>query len=276
VSNAPINADAFNAIEKAGWGPATAAYSGGFGALTAQAVGPLLDALKAGPGIRLLDVASGPGWVAAAAADRGATVVGVDTSTEMLAEARGHNPALEFREGSAEELPFGPNEFDAVAMNFGLLHFGRPEQALREIYRVLRPNGRVGLTVWAAPDKAVGFEIILEAIRTHGQIDVGIPTGPPFFRFSDEGECERVLRDVGFVEPQVAEIPLLWHLPSAYRFFDAMYQGTVRTAALLQKQTPEALTAIKAAAIEDAKVYSTPLGGVEIPMPAVLASASKP
>jgi hypothetical protein len=55
-----------------------------------------------------------------------------------------------------------------------------------------------------------------------------------------------------------------------------MHNGTVRTAGLLQRQTAEELAAIKVAAIEEAKAYSTPLGGVEIPMPAVLASARKP
>jgi SAM-dependent methyltransferase len=272
----PIDPDAFNAFERAGWEPVTAAYAEGFGPLTAEAVGPLLDAVRAGSGMRLLDVASGPGYVSGVAADRGAAVVGVDVASEMIAEARRRYPSLEFRDGSAEALPFAASEFDAVAINFGLLHLGRPDEALREAHRVLKSNGRLGFTVWAARDKALGIGIVLDAIEAHGTPDVGIPVGPPFFRFSDAAECERTLRAAGFVDISVTEVPLQWRLPSARAYFDVMLNGTVRTAALLRGQTPEALAEIKGAVISEAQTYSAGLRGIEIPMPAMLSSAMKP
>ena len=123
---------AFHAFEQAGWESIPRAYQDAFGTLTTQAIEPLLDAARVGPGVRVLDVATGPGYVAGAAARRGASVVGIDFSAAMLAEARRHHPAIDFQAGDAEALPFPDASFDAVVMSFGLLHLGRPDQALAE------------------------------------------------------------------------------------------------------------------------------------------------
>ena len=122
----------------------------------------------------------------------------------MLAEARRHHPAIDFQAGDAEALPFPDASFDAVVMSFGLLHLGRPDQALAEAHRVLRPGGRIGFTVWARPEEAVAFGIVLRAIERHGRLDVPLPPGPPFFRFSDPEESRRVLLGLGFRAPEVA------------------------------------------------------------------------
>src|SRR5262249_56363460 len=108
----------------------------------------------------VLDVATGPGYVAAAAVRRGASVVAVDFSEAMLAEARRHHPAIDFRSGDAEALPFPDASFDAVVMSFGLLHLARPDQALAEAHRVLRPRGRLAFTVWDRPEQAAPFGLV--------------------------------------------------------------------------------------------------------------------
>src|SRR5205809_5749972 len=90
---------AFHNFEHQGWQKAAARYGPGFGDVTIQAIGPLLDAAGAGPGVRLLDVACGPGYAAAAAVERGSSVIGIDFSSEMVAIARRRSPRIEFREG---------------------------------------------------------------------------------------------------------------------------------------------------------------------------------
>ena len=222
----------------------------------------------------MLDVATGPGYVAAAAAQRGAAVVGVDFSAAMLAEARRHHPGIDFQAGNAEALSFPDASFDAVVMSFGLLHLARPDQALAEAHRVLRPGGRVGFTVWARPEEAVAFGIVLRAIERHGRLDVALPPGPPFFRFSDPEESRRVLLGLGFRAPEVATVPQVWRLGSLDALFDVMRDGTVRTAGLLRAQTPEAQDAIRAEMRTAVRAYQRG-GGVELPMPAILASAAK-
>ena len=99
-------AEAFKAFEAAGWSRRASTYGRVTGAITARFVDPLLDAARVGPGMRVLDVATGPGHVAAAAAARGAEPVGVDIAEGMLAVARRDHPQLDFRPGDAEALPF--------------------------------------------------------------------------------------------------------------------------------------------------------------------------
>lgn len=266
--------DAFHEFEHAGWQQAAEYYADAFGAVTSQMGGPLLDAVHAGPDVRLLDVACGPGFIAAAAAARGAMVTGLDFSSAMISEARRRHPSITFREGDAEALPFDDAGFDAVVMNFGMLHLARPEAAMAEAHRVLRDGGRYAFTVWAAPEQAVGFGIVLRAIETFGKADVGLPPGPPFFQFSDAGQTRQTLHKAGFSEINVRTVPLTWRLSSADGVFHAVSRGGVRTAATLRAQNPDALDRIRSAVRRSVEGYARGDGTFEVPMPAVLASAA--
>jgi SAM-dependent methyltransferase len=273
MASPDADSHAFHDFEHAGWERAAAFYGDAFGALTAQTAGALLEAAGVGPGTRLLDVACGPGFIAGAAAQRGAAVVGLDFSAAMIAQARGRLPLLTFQEGDAEVLPFDGASFDAVVMNFGLLHLARPDAALAEAFRVLRPGGRYGFTVWAAPERAVAFGIALRAIETLGNRDVPLPEGPPFFRFSDAAETRRTLESIGFTSVEIRELPLTWRPTSADAVFEALSRGGVRTGAVMRALTPAALAAIRDAVRRGVEVYARD-GGFEVPMPAILASAS--
>jgi SAM-dependent methyltransferase len=265
----------FHVFEKSGWERAAGRYGDAFGALTSQAIPRLLAAANVGRGTRVLDVASGPGYVAGAAEALGATATGVDFSSEMVRQAARRYPGIRFQEGDAESLVFSDASFDAVVINFGVLHLARPDAALAEARRVLVAGGRCGLTVWAPPDVSVGFGIVLRAIEAEGRMDVPLPDGPPFFRFSDPGESARSMGAAGFVDPRVEHIPLVWRLESADALYDAFVNGAVRTAALLRAQTPEATVAIRKAIVEALGPYRR--GDVfELPMAAVLSSGAVP
>ena len=261
----------FHAFEQQGWERAADHYGDAFGSLTSQTIPSLLGAAGVGKGTRLLDVATGPGYVAAAAAELGASATGVDFSSEMVALARRRYPAIDFFEGDAEALAFERASFDAVTINFGVLHLERPDRALAEARRVLKPGGRCAFTVWAAPDISVGFGIVLKAIETHGRTDVSLPAGPPFFRFSDAAESMRTMSAVGFIHPLVQRLPLMWRLKSGEALYDAFLQGAVRTAALLRAQAPEATARIRRRIIEDAEAYRNG-DTIVLPMAAVLTS----
>jgi SAM-dependent methyltransferase len=274
IDKAP-DPNAFREFEHAGWEVNVAEYEDAFARLTSQAIGPLLDAVGLRPGVRLLDIATGPGYVAAAAAARGARVVGIDFSAPMVARARELNPAIEFQAGDAEALSFPDSSFDAVVMNFGILHLARPERAMSEAARVLKPGGRFAFTAWAKPEEAVGFGMILNAIQSHGNMDAQLPQGPPFFRFSDRAECDRTLRESGFSGVNITRIPQVWRFNTPDEPLEAFYNGGVRIKAILRAQSGEALEAIRRAVRKDARKFIRH-DFIEIPMPAVLASALKP
>jgi len=265
----------FHAFEQSGWERAARRYGDAFGGLTSQTIPRLLAAVNAGRGTRLLDVASGPGYVAGAAEALGAIAIGVDFSSEMVRLAANRFPGIRFQEGDAEALSFPDASFDAVAINFGVLHLARPDAALAEARRVLVAGGRCALTVWAKAEISVGFGIVLRAIETHGRLDVPLPEGPPFFRFSDPDEAARSMRAAGFVDPRVEQIPLVWRLESVDALYDAFVEGAVRTAALLKAQTPEATVAIRRAIVDSLGPYRRG-DAFELPMAAVLSSAVVP
>src|SRR5262245_16170655 len=101
-------------FEHAGWQRAAARYDDTFAHATAQFVAPLLDAVEVAPGQHVLDVACGPGHVAAAAAARGAKAQGLDFSAAMVGIARTTYPHVVVTEGDAAALPFPDETFQAV------------------------------------------------------------------------------------------------------------------------------------------------------------------
>lgn len=269
-----LEPEQFKSFERAGWDNIPAAYHQAFAELTTQAINSLLDAARVKRGSNFLDIACGPGYVAAAAAKRGATVLGVDFSEPMIAQARQLYPGIEFREGDAEELPFGNGLFEAAAMNFGILHLGRPHASITEAYRVLRSGGRFAFSVWAPPQETIGFGAVLRAVEQHGEPRVELPQGPPFFRYSEPRECKDGLIAAGFESPKVIKIAQTWRLADVDALFDAMWSSTVRTAGLLRAQKPTVLGKIREAMQADLKKY-TKKGVVELPMPALIASGVK-
>ncbi|MDG4821068.1 methyltransferase domain-containing protein [Asanoa sp. WMMD1127] len=116
------------------------------------------------PGRSVLDVACGTGVVARAAADRGCTVVGLDANPAMLAVARRLRPDLSWRLGDACALPFAAGTFDVAVSQAGLMFFGDPVAALREMGRVA---GRVVVQVPGRLAASAGYRALAEVVGRH-------------------------------------------------------------------------------------------------------------
>jgi SAM-dependent methyltransferase len=266
-----VSGDAFWEFERSGWERAAAQYEACWGDTDAF-VEALLDAAVVGAGTRLLDLACGPGFVSEAAAARGANPVGLDVAEAMVERARLRNPRLTFVVGDAQRLELPDASFDAVTMNFGILHLSQPEAALAEARRVLVPGGRLAFTAWVAEGNAVA-DIVDNAVAEHA-VPVELPEGPPFYRFSDPDECRRTLTEAGFDGDSVRmeTVTAVWRTPTPDRLFEAELHAGVRTSAVLRGQPPERLEAIRAAMAEGVRRHADD-GAFALPIVARVISA---
>src|SRR5947209_6404683 len=178
--------DAFTKFEHAGWARVADKYDATWATSTQQFIPPLLDAAEVSGKMSILDVGCGPGYVSAAATERGASSTGLDFSAEMIAIAKKKFPGIEFREGDAQNLPFGDASFDRVVANFALLHLASPERAMSEAARVLKPGGRFAFTTWAKVSENPFVKLVDDAIQAHANLDVDLPPGPKFYLFENE------------------------------------------------------------------------------------------
>jgi SAM-dependent methyltransferase len=168
-------------------------YAQTFAPATVAAAEHVAELSGAAPGVRLLDVATGTGAVARAAAARGASVVGVDSSSAMLAFARD----LDVRVADVAALPFADGSFDAATCGLGLSHFGDCADALAEVRRVLRPGATFAASAWAN-DASIPTAVLDELLPGAGEAVDEATWGDP-----ERGVA--VLRSAGFAGVEAHE-----------------------------------------------------------------------
>ena len=268
--------DAFTKFEHEGWERVANKYDSTWASSTRQFIPPLLEAADVSAKMSILDVGCGPGYVSAAAAERGAVPIGLDFSSEMIAIAKKMWPGIEFREGDAQNLPFQDANFDRVVANFALLHLTNPERAMAEAARVLKPGGRFAFTTWAKISENPFVKLVDDAIQAHANLDVDLPPGPPFYLYKNEDEFRKALERAGFDgASMIFKVHTIeWNVPSARFVFEAEFNAGVRTAGLLAQQTPQALQKIQTAIEKSMQRYAKG-DGFAIPKAAYIVAASK-
>lgn len=271
-----IDVEAFVRFEAEGWSRVPQGYHRFFGPITGRAAEPLLDAAGIGAGTRVLDVATGPGYIAGRAAARGASVVGVDFAPEILALAASLNPAVEFRRGDAHDLPFEDCSFGAVVSGFLLPHLGDHARATGEFVRVLTPGGRLAVSTWDLPERTEIPGLLYAAVQEAGASPpTDLPVGPPFFRYSDDDALTGLLRGAGLDDVKVDRLAFTHRLPSTTALWDGLLAGTVRASPLIRRQTESVQQRIRAAFDRLAARYHTG-DSLELPVAVKLASGQKP
>lgn len=275
MSAPTIDAERFREFERNAHDRIADSYHSFFVPITEHAAEPLLDAAGVRRRMRVLDVASGSGVVAAHAAARGAVVAGVDISPRMVSLAAQLNPACTFREADAESLPFADGSFDAVVCAFGIGHLPRAEVAVAECARVLIPAGRLAFAWWDAPARNRLHGVLLEAVQeADAKPPADLPVGPPMFRYSDDGEFSALLSSAGLEQVTVTPHAFTYRIASADAFWDGAMGSLARTSALLRGQTSEVQRRIRSTFDRLLTAYTTSQG-VSLPMAFKIASGRK-
>lgn len=179
------------------------------------------------PGERVLDVACGTGIIARLALEQvgtAGTVTGLDINPGMLAVARSIAPdTIQWHEAGAEEMPFPEESFDAVICQMGLQFMESKSAALKEMYRVLTPGGRLVLNV---PGPAgIPFEIMAKSMERNISPEAGGFVSQVFC-LNDTGEIRRLISNAGFRDPVVESENKMLSLPAPKEFLWQYIQST--------------------------------------------------
>jgi ubiquinone/menaquinone biosynthesis C-methylase UbiE len=186
------------------------------------------DAAKVASGDRVLDVGCGTGVLARTAADRVAAegqVTGLDLNEGMLAVARRLRPTINWRQGDATKLPFEDATYDVIMSQFALMYFPDRVAALKEMWRVLTPGGRLVIAVWGPYERATGYVILTEiAQRTCGQAAAAVLTAP--FALGDKDQLLALFKAAGINEVVVELRDGTVTFPTIEAFVEAEVKGS--------------------------------------------------
>jgi SAM-dependent methyltransferase len=236
----------------------------------------LLDAAEVAAGMRVLDVATGPGDAARRAVERGAIATGVDIADEMVALARRSHAGVRFLRGDAEQLPFPDRAFDALVCGFGINHIPRPDRALGEFVRVVAPGAAIALSTWDRPERNRFLGILADALRAGG----GTPPaethgGPDHHRFGDDDELRTLLGAAGLEDIDIRSESLSQRVADVDELWEGMLGGSVHTAGLVLSQPRSQRRRIRAALDSLTDEYRVE-GGLDIPVRAKIARGRRP
>jgi len=269
------DADQLRTFERRRHDSLASTYRDFFTPITALAIPALLAAAGTRPASRLLDVATGPGSVAAEAKRLGARPIGVDLSPGMIALATASHPGIDFRVGDVEHLPFADQSFDALVCNFGIGHFPWPEAALAECLRALDVGGRIALSWWDQPDKQRIQGLFREAIAEVGVAPPpDVPAGHSNLRFSDAEAFRRLIVGAGFHDVRVEDHSSTYTVADVDTLWRGGLGSFAMTASAIDHQDAATQHAIRAALARRATTYRTPAGLV-LPVAFRIASGRK-
>lgn len=186
-----------------------------------------VEAMGLMPGERVLDVACGTGAVALAAARRigaGGRIAAVDINPAMLAVARRKSDRIAWQEAAAEALPCAAGSFDAVLCQFGLMFLADRTRALREMARVTRPGGRIGLLVFETVANSPAYDRLVPLLgRIVGPGTAAALAAP--FCLGDQAAVAAELAAAGLTAAEVRPCAVTVRHPSPEAWLDTEILG---------------------------------------------------
>lgn len=232
------------------------------------------EAARLAPGQRVLDVACGTGALTIEAARRvrpDGNVVGLDRNEDMLAVARRKDPAIEWQLGNAESLPFADGSFDAVVSQFGLMFFEDRVRAIEEMWRVVRPGGRVTVAVWDAMEHAPGYADLAALVERLFGARAGDELRAPF-ALGHPDELRAIFVQAGIPDARISTPDGTARYPSLESWMHVEVRGWTLADSIDDSQYATLL----AAARRELRAYEQPDGTVEFTVPAHIVTADRP
>ena len=172
-------------------------------AMFAPITGALIEAAAIKRNDAVLDIAGGSGEPSITIAQQiGCSLVFTDAVAEMVVTSRNQVndrglTNITFARCVGEALPFFSNTFDVVVCRLGIMLFPEPAAAIREVLRVLKPDGRVALAVWGARDSNPFFHVVADIVSRYIESPPENQDAPGAFRFAERGKLAGLLRDAG-------------------------------------------------------------------------------
>ena len=248
---------------------------------------PLTRALIERAGIRkgetVLDVAGGAGepslTIAEVVGPEG-SVTCTDGVAKMVdaarAEAQRRNLTnMQFRQCAADSLPFPDNSFDVVVSRLGAMFFPDPVAALREMLRVLRPNGRVALAVWGKSDVNPFCYLVTRVLDQHLKSPAADPDAPNAFRFAEPGKLVNVMKQAGAIDVEEGVVSFDIAAPISARQFWELRSQTSDTLRDKLAKLPAAEQEQIGAEVQQAVKEFFPSDQMKFPGQFVIATGSK-
>jgi ubiquinone/menaquinone biosynthesis C-methylase UbiE len=264
----------FKQLERAGYNLIAARYAAA-SPLRARLHAAMLDAADLAAGQQVLDVASGPGILAAAALPRvspGGRVVASDLAEAMLVESHRLHPGILHAVADGERLPFSAGCFDRVLCGLGLMFFPDEALALSEMRRVVKPGGRVAVSVWADAAQVPLVECALGCMRR--LLPAPKVARLSVFRLGDPELLSALLDAAGFNGVKVEPCELVCSFNTAEDYWQAFLDLAGGAAGSLSRLPPDTQAQLRSGVAQELAPYAC-ADGYRLASRVLIATANK-
>ena len=261
-----------------------AKHSGTIRAMFAPVTRALIEHAGIHEGQSVLDLAGGPGepsLTIAGVVGPSGSVICTDAVAEMVEAARSEANRrgitnVQFRQCTADSIPFPDNSFDVVVSRLGAMFFRDSNASMREILRVAKPGGVLGFVVWHKSDLNPFCYTVTKVMDQHVTPEVAEPDAPSAFRFAEKGKLANVMTEAGAVDVKERVIEFDIAAPISPQEFWTMRSQTSDTLRHKVEKLSDDERSQVAVEIEEAVAEFFPANEMKFPAQMLLVTGKKP